>query len=188
MRRAGAAHRRPFGRIGISNALFLSVIGPGTALDTLDAALGVDSGLLSGGELGHKRLSAGSCTGQPGRSGRLDPSWRAPDAAGRLGPGRRLNAKLERKSGRLQRLPTRWRPRWRTGLQTQMCEDALDDRRLQDRSDDLQLAAAIRALLQSTPGNAMSHIAILEALDGKTVDWLEHVTDEQYQASRPEAS
>lgn len=27
---------------------------------------------------------------------------------------------------------------------------------------------------------AMSHIAIQEALDGKAVDWLEHVTDEQY--------
>jgi quercetin dioxygenase-like cupin family protein len=39
-----------------------------------------------------------------------------------------------------------------------------------------------------TPGTAMSHIAILEALDGKTVDWLEHVTDEQYPASRPEDS
>jgi quercetin dioxygenase-like cupin family protein len=30
--------------------------------------------------------------------------------------------------------------------------------------------------------NAMQHIAIQEALDGKAVDWLEHVTDEQYWA------
>jgi quercetin dioxygenase-like cupin family protein len=29
---------------------------------------------------------------------------------------------------------------------------------------------------------AMTHIAIAEALDGKTVEWLEHVSDEQYQA------
>jgi quercetin dioxygenase-like cupin family protein len=29
---------------------------------------------------------------------------------------------------------------------------------------------------------AMQHIAINEALDGKAVDWLEHVSDEQYQA------
>jgi len=29
----------------------------------------------------------------------------------------------------------------------------------------------------------MTHIAIQEALDGKAVDWLEKVTDEQYQAS-----
>lgn len=28
---------------------------------------------------------------------------------------------------------------------------------------------------------AMSHIAIQEALDGKAVEWLEHVSDEQYQ-------
>ena len=27
---------------------------------------------------------------------------------------------------------------------------------------------------------AMTHIAIQERVDGKTVDWLEHVTDEQY--------
>ena len=29
---------------------------------------------------------------------------------------------------------------------------------------------------------AMTHIAIQEQLDGKAVDWMEHVTDEQYQA------
>jgi quercetin dioxygenase-like cupin family protein len=29
---------------------------------------------------------------------------------------------------------------------------------------------------------AMTHIAIQEALDGKAVEWMEHVTDEQYQA------
>ena len=28
----------------------------------------------------------------------------------------------------------------------------------------------------------MTHIAIQEALDGKAVDWMEQVTDEQYQA------
>ena len=27
---------------------------------------------------------------------------------------------------------------------------------------------------------AMTHIALQERLDGKVVDWLEHVTDEQY--------
>jgi len=27
----------------------------------------------------------------------------------------------------------------------------------------------------------MSHIAIVEKLDGKAVDWMEKVTDEQYQ-------
>jgi hypothetical protein len=29
----------------------------------------------------------------------------------------------------------------------------------------------------------MSHIAIQEALDGKMVEWLEHVTDAQYAAA-----
>lgn len=34
----------------------------------------------------------------------------------------------------------------------------------------------------ATPTTAMSHIAIQELLDGKAVDWLEHVTDQQYLA------
>ncbi|MCB0075181.1 MAG: cupin domain-containing protein [Caldilineaceae bacterium] len=34
----------------------------------------------------------------------------------------------------------------------------------------------------ATPTNAMTHFAIQEALDGKAVEWLEHVSDEQYQA------
>jgi quercetin dioxygenase-like cupin family protein len=33
----------------------------------------------------------------------------------------------------------------------------------------------------ATPTSAMSHIAIQEALNGKPVDWMEHVSDEQYQ-------
>ncbi len=33
----------------------------------------------------------------------------------------------------------------------------------------------------ASPATAMTHIAIQERLDGKTVDWLEHVSDEQYQ-------
>jgi hypothetical protein len=32
----------------------------------------------------------------------------------------------------------------------------------------------------------MTHIAIQEALDGKNVDWLEHVTNEQYLAGPPQ--
>ena len=30
------------------------------------------------------------------------------------------------------------------------------------------------------PTTSMSHIAVQEQLDGKVVDWMEHVTDEQY--------
>lgn len=32
----------------------------------------------------------------------------------------------------------------------------------------------------ATATSAMTHIAIQEALDGKVVEWMEHVTDEQY--------
>lgn len=35
----------------------------------------------------------------------------------------------------------------------------------------------------ATPTTAMTHIAIQEALDGKVIDWLEKVSDEQYQAA-----
>ena len=34
----------------------------------------------------------------------------------------------------------------------------------------------------ASPAAAMTHIAIQEALDGKPVEWMEHVTDEQYGA------
>jgi quercetin dioxygenase-like cupin family protein len=36
----------------------------------------------------------------------------------------------------------------------------------------------------ATSTTAMTHIAIQEKLDGKVVDWLEHVTDEQYLKGR----
>jgi quercetin dioxygenase-like cupin family protein len=32
----------------------------------------------------------------------------------------------------------------------------------------------------ASPTTAMAHIAIQESLDGKAVEWMEHVTDEQY--------
>ena len=34
----------------------------------------------------------------------------------------------------------------------------------------------------ASPTTAMTHIAIAEALNGKVVDWMEHVSDEQYRA------
>ena len=47
-----------------------------------------------------------------------------------------------------------------------------------------ELPTSVRALGASAePSTSMTHIAIHEALDGKAVDWLEHVIDEQYQAS-----
>jgi len=38
------------------------------------------------------------------------------------------------------------------------------------------------ALAWGDPTRAMTHIAIQEKKDGKVVDWIEQVTDEQYQA------
>ena len=38
----------------------------------------------------------------------------------------------------------------------------------------------------ASPNTAMTHIAIQEALDGKVVDWMEKVTDEQYNGPREE--
>lgn len=35
----------------------------------------------------------------------------------------------------------------------------------------------------ASPTTAMTHIAIQEALDGTAVEWMEHVSDEQYQDS-----
>jgi quercetin dioxygenase-like cupin family protein len=32
----------------------------------------------------------------------------------------------------------------------------------------------------ATPASAMTHIAVQERLDGKAVDWMEHVSDAQY--------
>ena len=36
----------------------------------------------------------------------------------------------------------------------------------------------------ASPATAMTHIAVHEALDGKVVEWMEHVTDEQYSGGR----
>ena len=35
--------------------------------------------------------------------------------------------------------------------------------------------------VRSTATTAMTHIAIVEKLDGKSADWMEKVSDEQYQ-------
>jgi quercetin dioxygenase-like cupin family protein len=36
----------------------------------------------------------------------------------------------------------------------------------------------------ATPEGSMTHIAIQEALDGKVVDWMEKVTDEEYRKAK----
>jgi quercetin dioxygenase-like cupin family protein len=39
----------------------------------------------------------------------------------------------------------------------------------------------------ATPTNGITHIAIQEALDGKVVDWMEHVTDKEYLSGTQES-
>jgi quercetin dioxygenase-like cupin family protein len=48
--------------------------------------------------------------------------------------------------------------------------------------DVVWIPPAVKHWHGAAPGSAMSHIAIAEALDGKTVDWLEKVTDAQYRS------
>ncbi len=59
-----------------------------------------------------------------------------------------LNGDGSESSSRLQRLTAAGCARRRPGLQPQVREDLLDHRLLQDRRNDLQLAAAVRAVLQ----------------------------------------
>ncbi|MDX1473478.1 MAG: cupin domain-containing protein [Reinekea sp.] len=46
--------------------------------------------------------------------------------------------------------------------------------------DVVQFAPGEKHWHGAAPRTAMSHIAIQECLDGSPVDWLEHVSDEQY--------
>jgi len=39
----------------------------------------------------------------------------------------------------------------------------------------------------ATPTKAMTHIAIQEALDGRVVEWMEHVTDKEYLSGTQES-
>ncbi len=48
--------------------------------------------------------------------------------------------------------------------------------------DVVQFAPGEKHWHGAAPTTAMTHIAIQEALDGKVVDWMEKVSDEQYQA------
>ena len=40
----------------------------------------------------------------------------------------------------------------------------------------------------ATATTAMTHIALVEQLDGKSVEWMEHVTDEEYAAAQQPAA
>jgi quercetin dioxygenase-like cupin family protein len=47
--------------------------------------------------------------------------------------------------------------------------------------DVVQFAPGEKHWHGAAPTTAMSHIAVQEALDGTPVEWMEHVSDEQYQ-------
>lgn len=49
--------------------------------------------------------------------------------------------------------------------------------------DIIWIPAGVKHWHGAAPEAAMSHIAIAEALDGKVVDWLEQVSDQQYGAA-----
>jgi quercetin dioxygenase-like cupin family protein len=49
--------------------------------------------------------------------------------------------------------------------------------------DVVQFAAGEKHWHGASPTTAMTHIAVQEKLDGKAVDWLEHVSDEQYRGT-----
>jgi quercetin dioxygenase-like cupin family protein len=46
--------------------------------------------------------------------------------------------------------------------------------------DTVWIPSGVKHWHGAAPANGMSHIAIAEKLDGKSVDWLEQVTDEDY--------
>jgi quercetin dioxygenase-like cupin family protein len=50
--------------------------------------------------------------------------------------------------------------------------------------DVVQCPPNVRHWHGATPTTSVTHVAIAEALDGKSVDWLEHVSDEQYLAGQ----
>ena len=57
--------------------------------------------------------------------------------------------------------------------------DAVDEIR---QGDVVWIPAGQKHWHGAGPNSSMAHIGIVEALDGKTVDWMEQVSDEQYRA------
>ena len=51
--------------------------------------------------------------------------------------------------------------------------------------DIVWIPAGVKHWHGAAPENSMSHIAIAEALEGKVVEWMEQVSDEQYRAPLP---
>jgi quercetin dioxygenase-like cupin family protein len=51
-----------------------------------------------------------------------------------------------------------------------------------DPGDVVWTAPGVKHWHGAAPTTAMTHISIVEQADGKSADWMEHVSDEQYQA------
>lgn len=49
--------------------------------------------------------------------------------------------------------------------------------------DVVWIPAGVRHWHGATPQTAMTHIAIHESVEGRSVDWLEHVSDDEYETS-----
>ena len=53
------------------------------------------------------------------------------------------------------------------------------------KGDVVRIPPGVKHWHGATAATSISHIAIVEALDGKTVDWMEKVSDDQYQGPQP---
>lgn len=51
------------------------------------------------------------------------------------------------------------------------------------QGDVVWIPAGVRHWHGASPASAMSHVAVVESLNGAGVTWLEHVTDQQYRAA-----
>jgi quercetin dioxygenase-like cupin family protein len=51
-----------------------------------------------------------------------------------------------------------------------------------DPGDVVWTAPGVKHWHGAAPTTAMTHISIVEQADGKSADWMEHVSDEQYRA------
>jgi len=112
---------------------------------------------------------------------RLDPLFRAPD------PARAAGASVTFEPG----ARTAWHvhPLGQTLIVTAGCGRAqrwggpIETIR---PGDVISIAPGEKHWHGASPTTAMTHIAIQERLDGKAVEWMEHVTDDQYQAASSE--
>ena len=108
---------------------------------------------------------------------RIDPLFQSPD------PARASGASVTFEPG----AQTAWHthPLGQTLIVTagsgwfQRWDDPIQDIR---PGDVVQISPGEKHWHGATATTAMTHIAIQEQLDGKPVDWMEHVSDEQYQA------